>query len=197
MGAALVAALAASSCCLGPVILAALGLGSAGVFTGVAAYRPLMLGVTAVFLGVGFYLVYRRPRAATGDACGCERPKAGRLPRLLLWVATVVTLLVAGAPPLLAKLSAQGSSAPAPTSGPLATAAIHVEGADCEACAAPLRKVLVAAGGFTDLKLDVQTQIVTVSYTPGPGRPDVYLRAIDDLGYEAKLSSVESKKDPQ
>lgn len=198
MGAALLAALAASSCCLGPVILAALGLGGAGVFAGVAAYRPLMLGVTAVFLGVGFYLSYRKPKVVPGDACGCERPKAGRLPRILLWVATVVTLLVAAAPSLLTMLSAQGSTGQAPASGPVATAAIHVDGIDCEACAAPIRKALVGAGGFNNLKLDVPTKIVTVSYVPGPGRPDIYLKAIDDLGYEAKLSSVEStKKDPQ
>ena len=199
MGAALLAALAASSCCLGPVILAALGLGGAGVFAGVAAYRPLLLGVTAVFLGVGFYLSYRKPKVVQGDACGCERPKAGRLPRILLWVATVVTLLVAAAPPLLAKLSApKDPMGQTPASGPVATAAIRVDGIDCEACAAPIRKALVGAGGFNDLKLDVPTKMVTVSYVPGPGRPDIYLKAIDDLGYEAKLSSVEStKKDPQ
>ena len=193
IGAALVAAVAASSCCLGPVILAALGLGGAGVFAGVAAYRPLMLGITALFLVVGFYLSYRRPKAIEGDACGCERPKAGRLPRLLLWVAAAVTLLVAAAPPVLARLPAQSTSHATP-SGLMATASIHVDGIDCEACVAPIRKALDAAGGLNDLKLDLSTKMVTVSYVPGPGRPDVYIKAIDDLGYDAKASSFAGAK---
>ena len=40
-------------------------------------------------------------------------------------------------------------------------------------------------------------KMVTVSYVPGPGRPEVYLEAIDDLGYEAKLSPIESVRGMQ
>src|SRR5579875_1214121 len=82
LGGAVLAALAASSCCIGPLILAALGIGGAGAFAVIGAYRPYILGVTAVLLAGGFYLTYRKPRASAvgGDACGCEQPspKAGR-----------------------------------------------------------------------------------------------------------------------
>jgi mercuric ion transport protein len=194
IGAALLAALAASSCCLGPVLLAALGLGGAGLFAGIAAYRPLMLAVTAVFLSVGFYLSYRRPKVVQADACGCDAPKARNLPRRFLWGATVITVLVAAAPPLLAKLSTQRSHSPSPTSA-AATAVIKVEGIDCEACAAPIRKALVAAGGFDDLTLDVPSKMLSVSYEPAPGRPAVYVKAIDDLGYEATLTAAQDAKE--
>lgn len=189
IGAALLAALAASSCCIGPIVLAALGLGSAGLFAGIAAYRPLMLGATAFFLGVGFYLSHRKAKVAEGDACGCDAPKAGKLPRMFLWVATVITVLVAAAPSLLAKLSTRPASSVS-TTGTAATAVIKVDGVDCEACAAPIRKALSAAGGFDDLTLDVPSKKVTVIYEPGAGRPDVYLKAIDGLGYEATLAST-------
>lgn len=188
IGAALLAALAASSCCLGPVILAALGLGGAGLFAGIAAYRPYMLAVTALFLGVGFYLSYRRPKAVEGDECGCDVPKTRRMPRMFLWMATIITTLVAVSPYVLAKVSASGAHAVS-SSSVAATATIKVEGIDCEACAAPIRKALAGAGGFNDLKLDVPSKIVTVTYEPGPGRPDVYVKAIDDLGYEATLTA--------
>ena len=196
LGAALLAALAASSCCLGPVLLAALGLGGAGLFAGIAAYRPYMLAVTAAFLGVGFYLSYRKPKVVEGDACGCDVPKSRRMPRMFLWVATIITVLVAASPSLLAKVSASGSHVAA--SSAAATATVKVDGIDCEACAAPIRKAHAAAGGFDDLKLDVPSKIVTVTYEPGPGRPEVYLKAIDDLGYEATLTSaLDNKKAAQ
>lgn len=188
-GAALLTALAASSCCVGPVILAAFGLGGAGLLARLGAYRLPMLVVTAVCLGAGFYFTYRKRKSAEGDACGCERPKAGRLSKVLLWVASVVTLVVAAAPSVLPKLLAFGVAHAAP-SGPVATAVMRLDGIDCEACAAPIRKALIAVGGFNDLHLDVRRKMVSVSYEPGPGRPDVYLKAIDDLGYEARLSTV-------
>lgn len=193
IGAALLAALAASSCCLGPVLLAALGLGGAGLFAGIAAYRPCMLAVTAAFLGLGFYLSYRKPKAVEGDACGCDVPKSRRMPRILLGVATITTGLVAASPSLLANSSASASHAVA-TSSAAATVAVKVDGIDCEACTAPIRKALAAAGGFDDLKLDVPSKIVTITYEPGPGRPEVYLKAIDSLGYEATLTSALDNK---
>lgn len=184
----MLAALAASSCCLGPLILAALGLGGVGTVVSVARYRPLFLVVTAAFLGVGFYLTYRTPKS-TGDACGCDQPKAGRLPRLMLWVAAFFTVLTAASPSLLAKLSKDQRTV---AQGRVETAVLRVEGIDCEACAAPMRKALSTAGGFDRLTLDVKSQKVTVFYEPAANRPAVYLKAIEGLGYEPSL--VEVKK---
>lgn len=59
IGGAVLAALAASSCCLGPLLLAALGVGSAGAIAGLAAYRPYLLAGTALLLAVAFYFTYR------------------------------------------------------------------------------------------------------------------------------------------
>jgi copper chaperone CopZ len=174
------------------VLLAALGLGGAGLFAGIAPYRPYLLTVTAAFLGVGFYLSYRKPKVVAGASCRCEVPKSRRTPRVFLWGAAIITLLVAVSPSLLAKVSMPGSRAVA--SSAAATATVMVDGIDCEACAGPIRKALAAAGGFDDLELDVSSKIVTVRYEPGPGRPEVYLKAIDDLGYEATLTSALDNK---
>lgn len=115
--------------------------------------------------------------------------------KILLWVGAVITLAVALAPPALAKLSMSAAPHAAPT-GPVATATIKVEGIDCEACAGPIRKALVAVGGVADFHLDLRRKTVSVSYEPAPGRPDAYVKAIDALGYEATLSEVyEPKKD--
>src|SRR5260370_30475942 len=113
LGGAVLAAIAASSCGIGPLILAALGIGGAGAFASLAAYRPHILMVTAVLLAGGFYLTYRTPKIVEGEACGCEslKPKASRAARLGLWIATALVVVIAPAPPLRATLP---PPAPAP-----------------------------------------------------------------------------------
>lgn len=100
---AIVAAFAASICCLGPLVFAALGLGSAGLVVQLEAYRPHFAALTIALLGAGFYFTYRRPRpvaatAAAGPACDCALPRANRFDRVTLWVATVVVAGLLGFP---------------------------------------------------------------------------------------------------
>lgn len=184
LGGALAAALAASSCCLGPLLLAAMGVGGAGATASIARYRPHLLVVTALFLGAGFYFAYRKPRAV--DDCGCAKrqPRTGRVG---LWIATVVVALVAGAPPLLAKWAELTKPHVGASNASLANATLEVRGVDCAACAVPIRDALTKVGGFHDLELDVPAQTVRVTYEPASGRLAAYVAAIDTLGYEAKV----------
>jgi len=103
VGGAIVAAFAASLCCLGPLLFAALGLGGAGLLVEFESYRPYFAALTLVLLAAGFYFTYRRPRpvpatAAAGPACDCELPRANRFGRVLLWVATAVVAGLLGFP---------------------------------------------------------------------------------------------------
>jgi len=89
------AALAASACCVGPLVFALLGIGGAGFLVALEPYRPMFTVVTLGLLGVGYYLTYRTPGAVTagstetvGDDCGCEMPKTNRAGKRMLWAAT-------------------------------------------------------------------------------------------------------------
>ena len=193
----MLAALAASSCCVGPLLLAALGLGGAGAAGAVGAFRPHLLVVTAAMLAVGFYFSYRKRGR---DACGCERPRANRAGRVAMWITTVAVVLVASAPSVLARWADRPRrlSPAALAAAGLARADILVVGVDCQACAAPMRRALAKVGGLHDLELDLPKQSVTVTYEPRPGRLEAYLAAIDELGYEASLPtpSVDSRSTP-
>jgi mercuric ion transport protein len=189
IGGAVLAAFAASSCCLGPLLLAALGVGGAGATAALAAYRPFLLVGTAVLLAAGFYFTYRKPRLAEGDACGCEQPRANRAGRIGLWVAAGIVAVVAAAPPLLAGWArATAPQASSTTDVNAAKVTIEVQGIDCEACAAPMRKALAKVGGLHELTLDIPKQSITVTYEPAPGRLGAYVAAINELGYEAKVT---------
>lgn len=87
-------ALAASSCCIIPLILFSLGIGGAwiGNLTALAPYKPLFVTGTAAVLGYGFYLVYWRPRQACAGDAACARPIPNRVVQIGLWLATVLVI---------------------------------------------------------------------------------------------------------
>ena len=92
MAGAIGAAFLASLCCIGPLLFAALGIGGAGALVKLERYRTYFTIATLLALGVGFYFTYRKPKAAQGDACGCELPRSRRAGKALLWIATVLVI---------------------------------------------------------------------------------------------------------
>ncbi|KUM25590.1 mercury transporter MerT [Mesorhizobium loti] len=85
-------ALAASACCIVPLILFSLGIGGAwiGNLTALAPYKPLFVAGTTGLLGYGYYLVYWKPRRACAEDAACARPIPSRLVQVALWFATVL-----------------------------------------------------------------------------------------------------------
>jgi mercuric ion transport protein len=94
--ASVVAAAAASACCIGPVVAAVLGAGALGAAsTRMEPYRPWLLGVTMVLLGVAFVSAYRREAECADDTC---TPASRRSAKIMLWIAAVVVGLLAAFP---------------------------------------------------------------------------------------------------
>lgn len=90
-----VGALAMSSCCMVPLVLFSLGITGAwiGNLASLYPYKPYFFGATAVFLGLGFYRVYRKPVAVACDATGqCGTPLSIRLTKTALWLSTFLVL---------------------------------------------------------------------------------------------------------
>lgn len=74
--AGVLAAIGASVCCVGPLVLLALGIGGSWVssLTAMDPYRPVFIGLTLLFLGLAFRKLYLVPRACTpGTACAEPR----------------------------------------------------------------------------------------------------------------------------
>lgn len=74
----MLSALAASSCCIVPLVLFSLGASGAWIsnFTALAPYQPIFLVLTLSFLAAGFWMVYRRPKATSAEGSSCARPVA-------------------------------------------------------------------------------------------------------------------------
>ena len=88
-------AIAASTCCIVPLVLFSLGISGAwiGQLTALAPYQPIFIAITVGFLGYGYWLVYRKPQIACAEGSACARPLPNRLVKTALWGATALVVL--------------------------------------------------------------------------------------------------------
>jgi len=94
----LLGALAASSCCILPLVLFGLGVSGAwiGNFTRLAAYQPYFIVATLAFLGYGYWLVYRSSTRACADGEACAHPLSSRTVKTSLILATILVVAALG-----------------------------------------------------------------------------------------------------
>src|SRR6267154_2872967 len=91
-------ALAASSCCILPLVLFSVGVSGAwiGNFTQLAPYQPYFIAATIGFLGTGYWLVYRSSKLACADGDACARPLPNRLVKTGLILASLLAVAALG-----------------------------------------------------------------------------------------------------
>jgi mercuric ion transport protein len=98
MAASVLAAVGASVCCIGPVVAAMFGVTSLAALVKYEPLRPLFAVVTVGFLGVAFYMTYRRPPAeecAPDSVCATRGvDRVNRFNRIMLWIAAAVAVVV-------------------------------------------------------------------------------------------------------
>ncbi len=82
------AAIGASLCCILPVAVAILGVGSAALGAQLEPFRPYFIALTAGLLGFAFYRAYKPQECAPGEACAV--PESRRRHRLVLWIVAVL-----------------------------------------------------------------------------------------------------------
>lgn len=187
------AAIVASICCIGPVVLAGLGIGAVAAAQSFAPYRPLFLAITAVLLGFGFYFAYRKPKQAA--ACNgevCETPRVARWGRPLLWIATAIVVALVAFPyyygPLRAALDRPSQAAPVPAqSAQLATVELKVSGMTCSGCAVSVRNALLETPGVTSAEVDLESARAKVQYDERQVSTGKLIEAISKTGFKASL----------
>lgn len=94
-GGAFGAAIAASVCCIGPLVLALLGLGGGALLLKFEPLRPYFLAVTGFLLGGAFYVTYRRPPVEQCEpGTACANPASRRGQKTVLWIVAALVLLL-------------------------------------------------------------------------------------------------------
>ncbi|MCW8899344.1 MAG: mercuric transporter MerT family protein [Gammaproteobacteria bacterium] len=91
--AATLAAIGASLCCIGPLVLLTLGIGGTWIsnLAALEPYRPVFIGITLFFLFLAFRKLYLVPRQCAPDAA-CVIPSTLRNQRIIFWVVSVLLI---------------------------------------------------------------------------------------------------------
>ena len=93
------AAIAASVCCVGPLVLVTLGVGGAWMaqLTEFEAVRPLFIGLVLAFLGLAFHRLHFAPQVCAAGTL-CANPLTLKRQRVAFWIATVLLIALIAAP---------------------------------------------------------------------------------------------------
>ena len=185
------AAFVASLCCVGPIAVALIGLGSAGLFVAIGEYRPYIMFATLIFLGVAFFFTYRKREVACEDGtCKVQRPS--RWNQIILWVSTIAVALLLVAPYLDFSLTASPNQLRGlRESGQagMATTTIDVGGMTCPACARGIEISLSKLNGVKKARVDFDRRQAIVRHDEQKVKEDQLIDAVKDFGYDASLSS--------
>ncbi len=100
LAAAGIAGAFASACCIGPFVLASIGLGgiSAGIVATFEPLRPVFIVIALAALGFAGWKIYRRPAAACEPGRACTAPQTDRTYKTVFWVVAAIVLALIAFP---------------------------------------------------------------------------------------------------
>ncbi len=190
---AIIAAIAASVCCVGPLVLLALGVSGAwvGSLTALEPFRPYFMGVTFIFLGYAFYRIYRKPKAEECEPGSyCANPKSEKINKISLWSVTFL-ILVLFAIPYMAGMSV-GTQNNIKQSAIFSAAEIKrltldVPGMNCPACPFTVQKSLKNLDGVIQAEANLEQKKAVVLYDPTKVTPKQMIEATTNAGYPSTV----------
>jgi mercuric ion transport protein len=189
VGGAVLTAIGASLCCIGPILTLIFGVGAFGAATIFASARPYLMVAAVLALAFGFYRLYlRREACAPGEACSTKPPS--RAARLALWTASVAVLIFALSPyyvgTLVRHLTAKRDVAGAPQSA-TGRETFKVSGMTCSGCETTIKLALEQTPGVRSAEVSYERGEAVVEYDPTLTGTDKLRGAINETGYTCEL----------
>lgn len=185
---AVVSAVVASLCCIGPLVVALIGVGSIGAFAVFEAYRPYLIGITVVLLGLAFYLTYRKREVVCEDG-SCKIESASKWNKLTVWLATALAAVAIAFPSFdLTNGNAAQSMINQSRQQRSATvlAVLEIEGMDCKGCAKGLEATLDRVAGVKKAAVEFENSRAVVEYDSSKVTVERLTAAVDQTGFKAK-----------
>jgi mercuric ion transport protein len=171
--AGILSALLATTCCIGPLLLVAIGLGSGAAFVGRYHWLFLIAGIAVLTWAWAKYL-----REKT--ICDCEhKTMQGR--RSGIFTLLIATVIVLGFGSLnISRYVFASAPASAQTQTQLANGlnriVIPVEGMTCATCEIAVRHALKRVDGVKFAHVSVASKMATVAYEPQKTDPNKWWR---------------------
>ena len=191
---AIIAAIAASICCVGPLVLLGLGVSGAWVssLTALEPFRPYFMGVTFIFLAYAFYRIYRKPKAEDcAPGSYCANPKSDKINKITLWISTIFIIALLATPYIAETLAARENAAADRLSEQLANlkeVTLDVPDMHCPSCPFTVQKSLKALDGVVSAKATLEDKKTKVIYTPSKVTIDQLIKATTNAGYPSTVA---------
>ncbi len=182
--AGILSALLASACCIGPLLLVAIGVGSGAVWVG-RYHCFFLIGGIAVLIWA--WAKYLREKTI----CDCEHKPMGRRRSAMLTLLITTALVLGFAGLNISRYVFAGTPVVAQTQTHLANGlnriVVSVEGLSCVTCEIPVRHALRRIDGVKAAHVSAATKTATVDYEPAKTNPEQLVAAINSTGYRASL----------
>jgi copper chaperone CopZ len=186
-GGSLIAAVAASLCCILPVLATVTGAGAIAAGAVFDRWRPYLLGLTGLLLAGGFFLAWRDHKKACAPGSLCATKPMGRWNSIALGILATSVVALAAFPyysGAVARLVVrQPGPAPAVASADLSTVAFQVPDMDCPACAVALSAAFRKLPGVVDAKLDIDRRKAVVTFDRSAENVAALKKVITDAGF--------------
>ncbi len=185
------AASAASTCCIGPLVALVLGVASAEATSTLQKWRPIFLAVTFVLLGLAWYLTYRKPKAeGCGDGAACPAKRNAKGGKVILWAGTVLAFALSAVPlyaGMVARLLHQEDTRPARVVGAnMAILRVKIPSMNCAACAVNIERSLMKENGIVRAEVVFKTKLAVIEYDSAKISPEKVVSAVDKTGFTAE-----------
>ena len=196
LGAGLLAAFAASLCCIAPVLGVLGGLGGiASTFSFLEPLRPYLIGVTALVLGFAFYQAYN-PKKKDDIDCACEEDekKSFLNSKTFLWIVAGVSILMFSFPSYSHIFFPETNKIVFVNESNITEAAFQIEGMTCTGCEESVNYALKTEKGVVSATSSFEAGIAEVKYDKSKISAEELSLAVEKkVGY--KVKSVEIVKD--
>jgi copper ion binding protein len=188
LGAGLVSAIAASLCCITPVLALVSGAsGIASTFLWLDPLRPYLIGVTILVLAFAWYQKLK-PRTEEEIACACEEDEKPNFwqSKKFLGIVTVFAVVMM-AFPLYADMfypSQDQKQAIVVESDNLQTTTFEIKGMTCNGCASHVENDVNKLNGIVEVDASYEDADATVRYDKSKVSSEEIKAAINDTGYK-------------
>ncbi len=191
LGSSVVAALAASLCCILPVVATVTGLAAIGVAATFASVRPYLLALTVLLFLIGVVIAYRDRRRCEPQSLCATKP-VGRWN--IIGLAFIGILILALA--LFPAYSGSIARAVAPKAamkrviGHTNIVSFLIPDMDCGACAVSLQAAFERLPGVAKAAVDYPTRRAQITYDPRKQQPEAFSKLVSQAGFHAQLREL-------
>jgi copper chaperone CopZ len=193
MGTGVFTAIAASLCCITPVLALIAGSGSiASSFSWIEPARPYLIGITVAVLGFAWY---QKLKPQTTDECGCaveERPKFFHSKKFLLIVTLFAALMISF--PSYAKFffPKNESTATVTENSNIQTAEFNIRGMSCKACEEEVNHEIYKLQGIVQSTVSYEKKNAVVRFDVSKTTIKEIAGAINSTGYKVIKQTIKN-----